>query len=86
MISFYHTHDFLFRSIAEEKLTNKLFYIHFVTKFYCLQFALTQQTFMMSLTAYILLNGLNIKAIFFFFNTIFYKILKVHDAKYSFNL
>ena len=22
MISFYHTHDFLFRSIADEKLTN----------------------------------------------------------------
>ena len=86
MISFCHTHDFLFRSTADEKLTNMLFYIHFFTKFYCLQFALTQQNFMMPLTAYILVNDLNIKAIFFFFKTIFFKIFKVHDAKYSFNL
>ena len=37
MVSFYHTHDFLFRSIGDEKLTNILFYIQFFIKFSCLQ-------------------------------------------------
>ena len=35
MISFYHIHEFLFRSIGDEKLTNILFYIQVLLPTVC---------------------------------------------------
>ena len=51
MISFYRVRNSLFRSLGDGKLTKILFYVQFFIKFSCLEFALTQQTFMMFFNA-----------------------------------